>query len=265
MFPFPFFMPQSDSSSIYGILNTLGLTSNLKCAIDASKYSSGQTVVDLSGTQDFNLGATSGAESSDPGHTAGLDGYFSFDGGDFLRAQSQPAYASEFHKDNSLFSMGVVVYSPFTGVQGLVGTNANVTASHGVEFYITATDKMSIFVTNGGGTAALDITADSALTANAWQFAGITIDEAGSGFFYQNGAYNTVGASNTWVDNYSSPSSSAASNTIEIGAVGNAALPMESGSRIAMAFIFQGATLTKANFDSIYAAIKSKRPGYSLP
>ena len=94
-----------------------GLTTGLKLCLDkgdANSYASGQSWLDVSGNgYDFFLGATGGAEASDPTSNGTAGGrspeeYWSFDGVQFFRlASANPTWVNNFHKDNAKFTLAV--------------------------------------------------------------------------------------------------------------------------------------------------------------
>lgn len=261
----------SGDASLLGIIQSLGLSANLRLSLDAGALAtyggSGQVFADqTSGGYDFNLGATSGSEASDPtfnGSAGGLSAseYLSFDGGDFLRYGSANAiWMNNLHKNNAQFWCIGAFYIASLSEQGLFGTGIGGT-DVGCGLRLGSTGKPEFYVVKGGGGNALTSLADTAVNNNAWNIVGLSIDETGNGFHYLNGAYNQVSSSDTFSAVYSSPSASNATYTLEVGAWGNGSQPLPNNSRLGMFAIGEGGTLSKANFDALWGEIRGR---YSL-
>jgi len=252
------------------IIQDLSLDTNLQLCYDAgasaSYGGSGQTWTDLDGTQDLWFGADGSATTDDPtfnGSAGGLSNaeYMSGDGGDYFRAKAQPAFIENVHKNSAQWSGFVVLKQ--TGNVGLaiIGDTGS-TAASAIGFdWVLNSGKQQVTVATGVAAALFKVT-DTVVGANVWNVCGITVDEptgAGGGFFWKNKAYDQVSSADTWDATYSSPSSSSADYTFEVGAIGNANTIMANGSEIACLALWQGDVRTKADFDNIYDAINGER------
>lgn len=258
----------SSNLSLYEAIIAAGLTSNCKLVLDAgdaSSYSAGQSWLDRSGNgYDFFRGATSGSNTDDPTFTGSAGDltsstYWSFDGGDFFTYDTtNEAWMEALHKDNALFSLIASVYIPDAAVHGVFGTMGTATTNIGVRLQFTTVEKLQFIV--AGGASALNKTTDNAVSAGAWHIIGLSIDEAGGSvsFFYTDGGYSQVSASNTFDAAYLSPSSSSATYTMQIGAAGNNGFPLANTTRLGFLGIWQGTALSKANFDTLYASTKGR-------
>lgn len=248
------------------IITSLGLTSGRKLVLDAgdsSSYSgSGQSWLDLSGNgYDFFRGATSAATTDDPtfngsAGTLSAAEYWSFDGGDKFRYDTtNETWMQNLHKNNALFSLVCWFYLPdLTAMQGLFGTCSNSSLSNtGAQWIIDTSGNLYVQVLNGSGSSAAVIVGSTGVTASAWKFAAISVDEA---------ANTAVGVLNgtvaTTVSAYTSPSASNATYTAEIGATGNAIALMRNGGRIAQFAAWEGVALTQAQLLNIFTATRGR-------
>lgn len=243
--------------SLLQSLQSLGLTANLKLCLDAGDSSSysgaGQPWLDTSGNGfDFNRGATSGAEGSDPtfnGTAGGLSAseFMSFDGGDYFRYDSaNETWMHNLHKDNAALTAFFWAYG--AGTDSLCGTNGNVNTNIGMFLRAaTGTGNIQFQVTNGGAGAALSkTTAALGYTASQWNFVGITYDEAaGAGTINCNGTTEAVSGG------YTTPSAANATFTMELGARGNAQSLFAAGGRMGGLAMFDAA-LSAAQLMSIF-------------
>lgn len=248
-------------------LTNLGLTSNLKLALDAGDASSypgtGQSWLDTSGGgYDFFLGADGSATSSDPtfNGTAGLlsaGNYWSFDGGDwFTYDTTSEGWMDDIHQDNAVFTILSWIYmASFTGSPGVIG-NMTLTTEVGFSHSIAVTTGAPAFtVVNGSGIAKAISGTSVPVSLNTWSMVAISSTEAtgaNGAMFYTNGATQLANSA------YTSPSASAATNTLAIGAQKPAGTsPFTSGSRIAMLAVFSEA-LSSTQLDNIYNATRGR-------
>jgi hypothetical protein len=253
--------------SLHDAIVDASLTSGLLLCLDAATISSwpgsGQSWLDLSGNgRDFFRGADGSASTDDPTFNGSANGgsaseYWSTDAGDFFRYDAGvEAWQSALHQDNAAFTILATVYAP-TGATTfrVCGTQANDVGNPGIAYQIVdAIGAPRIQCLNGTG-AAISVAGDTSITADDWNFIGISLNEAtgaGGAFHYLNGAYNQVSAADTFTSTYTSPSAAAANFAMEIFAEGNATQKSSSGCRIAQLAIWSTA-LTKANLDSIFA------------
>ena len=248
------------------VISSLGLDNGLKLCLDAGdelSYRSGQKFLDRSGNgNDFFLGATSVATTDDPTvngspnlHTASE--YFTFDGSDFFRLDdTNPSWADNLHKNNAKFSLVAFVYTTaFSGLR-VFGT-ANLIDQIGFRYnYGTSGHFVTVF--NGSGSsAALALSGiGTAATDNAWQMCGVSLDEsvgAVGGFVHKNGSSAT-----TFTSTYSSPSASAATYAMEIGAAGNGQDPSNVNTRIGALAIWEGVQLTSTDYSNIWTKMRGR-------
>lgn len=247
------------------VLTDASLTTNLKLCLDAGDSASYDPSVQTNkwldrsgGGYDFFRGSGTGSDAADPTFTgiAGATGsYWAFDGGDYFTYDTtNEAWMQTIHKDNAIFSI-VAFYFPTVGVNGLIGNSAAVTG-----FQFINNSGISFQVDDAGGTT-LSVSGDSSVSNNAYHMAGISLNEAtgaGGGFLYLDGNYEQVSSSDTFNSTYSSPSISNASYTLQIAANGNAYIPVKASSRLAAVAVWQGTALTKANMDTIWAAMRGR-------
>ncbi len=264
----PLMMAGQGPLTLYDIIKERGLLTNLRICLDAGDIASydgsSQTWVDRSSNAySFFRGATSGAAADDPtfnGSAGGRRSYFSVDGDDIFRLnQSNPAAVNDIHKDNAAFTLFALMYPGSTAQVTLSGTNATSSASTGFWWYRSSSNIPTFVITKSvSGTPALSVTATTAMTASTWNAIAVSINEAGSsGFFWQNGAYNQVSASDTFNAAYATPSAGAASQTMGIFDAGSGSTPAASGDRIACFALF-GEALTKAQLDGIWSRLRGR-------
>jgi len=255
------------------ILTDLSLTGNLKLCLDAGdadSYTSGEKWLDTSGGgYDFMLGTETGSPSTgnEPAFTGTPGGlsigeYFDFVNGDelFVYDTTTEGWMDNLHQDSALFSLAGVVYHAGGGDSGIISTGVPGGGTANANFYIQGyNNKIRYQVQN----ASVLFTGDTAYTTSAWHFFGITIDEAtgaGGGFFYVDGAYDQVSASNTFDATYTTPSAAAADAPMAFGGFVTTNFA-PAGYRMACLAIVEGAIWSKANMDSIFAALG---PRFSL-
>lgn len=245
------------------MLQRLGLAGGLQVCLDAgdaSSYTSGQSWLDRSGNgQDFFLGADGSATATDPtfnGVAGALSSaeYFSVDGGDYFRYDtSNPSWVDAMHKDNALFSFACWAMPQGAAANGLFGTPGNNASNIGVQFLVNpANGNVTFQVANGTGSLALNAATNLGGVAGAWQFFALSVNEAGNVIRYRNGtSASSSGA-------YTSPSAAAATNVLEIGAMGNGQAPIANTGRIAQAMFWGGVALSLANLNAIFNATRGR-------
>ena len=250
----------------------LGLETGIKFTLDAAMSGSHKPgnnrwydVSNLlgstrSGGLNFYLGssATIGA-AEDPTWNGVENGgsaneFFSFDGGDrFDFDTSMPSWMDGLHKDGALFSAFTWVYLSSLGVaQSIFGTHGNNLAGHGAALIIAATNVVQFSANNGSGTAALQIGTGTIPLQVGWNAIGFSIHELSQRVnFFVNGTMKQ------FTNSYVGPSTSPATYRLQIGARGNANLPMAAGSRMASIAMWDQVELTPANFDEIFKYTRS--------
>lgn len=263
-----------NSSKLSTIISNAGLMTDLKLVLDAGDIASwpgsGTKWLDVSGAgDDFFRGAT-GSGSDTPSFN-GIPGscttseYWSVDGADFFRYDTtNAAWMETLHKDGAAFSILAVFYPNGTSDGSVFGTNGG--SGTGVGFRGRGGAAPNFYSLNAG-VVALNTVATTSFSAGSWYIIGLSINENGGNvsFFYQNGSYNQVAASDTFDAAYTLPAAGSATYAMEVFARGNGSSPFDTGSRVAMFAAWQGGTqLTKANFDTLRAAIDAARPGYGF-
>jgi hypothetical protein len=255
------------------VLTRLGLTTNLKLVLDAGDIASAASStpdkwLDVSGNgYDFFRGTGTGADAADPtfnGTPGSLSTgeYWSSDGGDnFTYDTTNETWMQNLHKDNAKFAVACWIYPINPG-----GANNNVIFGNnggsgginiGSHFVITSANLLQLRISNGPTTCLSAGT--QTVTPAQWNFVGMSIDESigANGFMtYLNGA------SALHTSTYTSPSAASATFTTQIGDRGNSNSPLPNTARMAFVAIWEGVTLTAAQFDGIYNATHSSMPQY---
>jgi len=256
--------------TLKNVLVNLGLTTNLKLCLDSgdiSGYVSGQSWLDTSGGgYDFFRGADINASTDDPTFN-GVSGsvtkneYFSYDGGDFFQYDTtNESWMDNLHKNNAIFSIVAFYYQDADLDQSAFFTTAQDNTEIGINFSHQASGggTFNLNVPNGVPGFALSVTGATDPADTAWHMASCSLNEAtgaAGGFLYLDGAYNQVAASDTFTSTYTTPSAAAATRTARIGWLVS---PDSAGQRIACIGVWEGTALTKANMDSIWAAMRSR-------
>jgi hypothetical protein len=251
-------------TTMFETIQRLGLTGNLELCLDAgdgSSYTSGQPWLDRSGNGfDFNRGATSGAEASDPTFNGSADArtlseYFSFDGGDYFTYDTtNETWMENLHKDSALFTIVSWVYVATAAANRPIfgNNNANAVLANGVALFVGAADIVT-FLCDKTGAICLNVSSSNTINEGAWNFISVSIDEAATtGFFRVN---DTV---TTFTSTYNVPTASNAANTTQIGAFGNNGAPLVSGCRIAELAAWEGTALTQAQVQNIHTATRGR-------
>jgi hypothetical protein len=254
------------------VARKLGLTDNLQLALDAGdtgSYSgSGQSWLDLSGNgYDFFRGATSSSEASDPtfNGTAGnlsSSEFWSFDGGDeFTYDSANETWMQNLHKAGAKYAVLTWVFVPASvgATQGVFGTNRGAqTVGTGVHLAMGSGGPGSrqYFIRSiNAGRPALDFNSGSNIySLSAWQLVGVSLDEAagvGGSYLVNNATFTS------FTGTYGSPSSGNASQTMQIGARGNASAPFASGMEMAM-FCMWSTNLTQSQVVAFFNATRAR-------
>ena len=243
--------------SLMDAILSAGLSSNLQLCLDAgdpiSYPGSGTKWLDRSGNgYDFFLG-TDGTTSAPTFVSAGRGSYWNMAGKFFRYDSTNETWMQNLHKDNAIWSF-VLIYYRAASASTHFGTDAGTTTG----IHVAGTNNFT--VTNATATV-ITKAGDLTPTANTWYFLGDSLTEAtgaGGGFLYANGAYNKVSGSDTFDSTYSSPASGNATATMEIGAEGNGANTSPANARLSCIAIWGGTAITKANMDTLYAALRGR-------
>ncbi len=261
--------------TLYNAIVKAGLTTGLRICLDAGDRLSydlaqadPQKWLDRSGNgYDFHLGLTGAAAADDPtfnGKAGDLSNktYFASDGGDaFDYDSANETWMNNLHLDNAVMSVVASIFPIASMTNVLFGT---INTNPGVHLRIDTAGKLAFRQSNAAGPQ-FDKTADVTMITNAWHIVGMTLDEAGganASFFYRDGAFNQAGAADAWNGAYTSPGGT--NNHFAIMAEGSDdttsfSQVAPSGMRLQF-FALWTTALTKANFDKLFAALRS-RPG----
>ncbi len=245
------------------MLRRLGLTAGLKLCLDAgdaASYSAGQPWLDRSGGgYDFNRGTTSGADATDPTFTGSAGGlssgeYWALDGGDlFTYDSANETWMDNIHKAGALFS-AVVWANPAAGAQALFGTSGNNAASIGAQVTINTTNgNVNFQIADGSGVLALNSSSNLGAAAGTWQMFAVSVNEAANTCIRLRNSTSGSGAGA-----YATPSSSAATNVMQLAAAGNAQIIMPNNSRLAQVMMWEGVALSLANLNAIFNATRGR-------
>lgn len=248
--------------------------------LDARNYGSGQTFsnacvdpADLSPqtSYDYFLGATSGAEATDPTfNSAGDASYFSFDGGDYFThslGATSTAFLKGLHKTGAVFSVelwfrfnGNAVQSSFfdSGTSDQGGSDM----SRGVIYTCTDTSFSGVgqqlrVKRDSAGANALTVTTTSSFVSGTTYMTGLSYRAGGESFFYRNGGYDPTSSGNVFTATLATPGTTDASNAPRIGARGDGANRVPSGTRLYRIALYNTA-LSKAEFDALWAASRGR-------
>lgn len=248
--------------------------------LDAQNYSSGQTFAnfvtnpaDLSAqtAYDYILGATSSAEATDPTFISdGSASYFSFDGGDYFThslGATSTAFLKGLHKTGAVFSLelwfrfnGNVAQSSYfdSGTSDQGGSDM----SRGLIY--TCTDSSFGGVgqqlrvkRDSAGANALSVTTTTSFVSGTTYMTGLSYQSNGDSFFYRNGDYDPTSSGNTFTATLATPGTTDASNSPRIGARGDGAFRVPSGSRLYRIALYNTA-LSKAEFDVLWQASRAR-------
>lgn len=254
------------AATFRNVIADLGLTSNLKLCLDAgdqSSYDGGTSWLDTSGNgYNFFLGATGGAEASDPTFRGALGSgdakntHFSFDSNNYFRYDTtSEAWMNNIHKNNAVFTLCAWVDFGGTGTNsGICGNN---TGGITVGFHWRkATGESPMFVVTNGTGSVISVTmvADVA-AAGTYTFLAISLTEAtgASGCFMQ--CQSTV---ETFTSTYTSPSAAAAGFTLDIGCGGNGSMRLPNNSRMSSFAAWEGTALSQASVNNIFNATRGR-------
>lgn len=255
---------QRPGDGLIQVLKTMGLSSNIKLCLDAGDPRSvvtGSQVnwLDLSGGgYDFNRGATSASEATDPTYngTVGKRSsgeYYSFDGGDYFTYDTtNETWMQNIHKDNAAVTVLCWYYTPtISVVQELAGDNDGI--STGFNFNVRSNNTLRFGILNAGAVVR-QLTSTGTISANTWTFLASSLNEASvnSGIMQVNGTQDTGLACD-----YVSPPSGNASLTMQIGALGSIYDPPEPGSRMGM-FAILDTNLSATQLNAVYNATRGR-------
>lgn len=262
--------PAGDLSTLWGILQSLGLDGNaIGCwdFNDPDSYGgSGQVLTDRSAAgYDFDFGADQTVEAGDPTFVSGPPAYVSFDGADQLEAtgNAKPAAIDALHQTGATGTIGVLMYK-VAGVTPIFD-NGQLTSQTGLAYFGNSSNQQRLTITNGASIV-MDVNTTAVIGAAAWHFIGVSWTAGGTGFFWKDEAYDPItGPSDTFTATYSSPSASAANSAMRCMAASSGSVPAPSGTLFGGAFILNAA-ISNTQMAAINSAIIANHPlGASLP
>lgn len=245
------------------VLTDATLTTNLKLCLDAGDSASYDPAVQTDkwldrsgGGYDFCLGSGTGVDASDPtfnGSAGSLQSYWSSDGGDrFTYDTTNETWMQSLHKNSAIFSCVFFVNSSASSEWPLFCTSDGGTTGILITLLF---GRLYLSVLNGTTTVLSADALNTALSEDRYHMIGVSLNEAtgaGGGFLYADGVYDQVGGSDTFNSTYTSPSAGNA------GITASCFYGAPTGSRIAAMAVWQGTALTKANMDTIWAAMRGR-------
>lgn len=257
--------PMSDA------LAQLGLSSGLQVCLDAGdsdSVASGTQAkwLDTSGNgYDFFRGADGSSTATDPTYN-GTPGnlspseYWSLDGGDYFRYDTtNETWMQNLHKAGTKFS-AAFWFKPGNAIDfSCMGTIGSGSVT-GTSLVFDETDDNSavrLLLYNGGSQA---LSAEL-LFPNSWDGSpNLTAGFLAASYDASTSTYNAhmSGTSKTTTAALSSPSSSSASQTLEIGALGNGVSASPANSRLLAAMIWSGVALSTAQMQQIFAYTRDR-------
>lgn len=256
----------SQRETLLEAIKNLGLTANLQLCLDSGDAASYDPAVqtakwlDTSGNgYDFFRGTSGSGDTAEPTFNGqagilSIAEYWSFDGGDyFLYDTTNETWMQNLHKNNALFTIFGIAYSPnLTSSQYMFATRGSTGVGMTANFVRGSTGKPLLFVANAAGTALL---VDSTLSPKntAWNSVGISVNEATS-----SGIFTVNNSSQTFTSTYTSPSTANAAATGTIGATGGGATPNPNNARLACLAIWEGIALTSTDLLNLHNAMAGR-------
>jgi hypothetical protein len=159
------------------------------------------------------------------------------------------------HKDNAKFTMCAWVYTPSLGTNiGYFGDRGSFTAGNqGIAFAKRNDDKLIGAVSVG--TTNVMILGHTVLMTVGWSFVAWGVDEPVGA----NGAFLQLnGTAEQYSSTYTTPPSTNATFTMQIGARGNADAITPSGGRMAAMCVWEGTKLTTQNTIDIFNLTRAR-------
>jgi hypothetical protein len=249
---------QSTSPYLYDIIQELGLTSNLVLCLDAadtrSYDGSSQTWTDIAAGNNFFRGDDGTSEAFDPAFngTAGVadEGtYFSSNGNDSFTETTTHSFAETWHKNNGLFTIAAVIYTP--GSQCEIFSNSGASFVRGIDFHITSSETLMVAhaTSDAGHQQSLStITA----TSSSYNFVAASFDEADLSLDF------VVNSSSENVAINGSTATSDSNASYKLGARGDLSVVMPSGMRYPCVAAWS-TDLSTAALGDIYTRLKARR------
>jgi hypothetical protein len=246
------------NKSFRAIIDDLGLSTGLQLCLDAGDIASypgsGQTWTDRSSSSShFLVGATAGAEASDPTFN-GIAGnlteseFWSFDGGDWftVATAANPAWIESFHKAGARFTVIAWVFIPvISAFYPIFGNNQDDLLQVGVNFWFRTTNEIKMGVNDGSGVEAWSHATTEQITATGWHFAAFSVSDGATGFFQLDGVQESAAVA------FATPSAASASFRTEIGSSGGSSSTFDNNTRLG-SFMMWNRALSAAEMMSLY-------------
>ena len=255
----------SSSLTMLEIVQTLGLTTNLKLCLDAgdaSSFTSGQSWLDRSGNgYDWFLGAGSGGSTDDPTFNGTVGGkskneYFSFSGDDcFTYDTANETWMNNIHKDNARFTLlwaflpggtNGTFWVDFGNAPGQAGFRA---------MWVSSGAELDVVVANAGANALVRTSSTLGMHTADWNIGMVSIDEAAGAsgsFFMGNGKVEIFDGT------YTLPNASNAVNTVQISANQGGSVQFPSGSRLTIFAAWEGVALMPGQAQSVFSVLRER-------
>lgn len=239
-----------------------GLGTNLVVCVDAGDFQSYSSTSSQSWVNRATAASAFALVSSPVfnGAIGYLPAYWSLNGLQYFTYQATNLSSVEtFHKDNASWSAFALVYFASQSLGTYFwGDAAN--AGVGMALAVDTSSRPVLVVTGTAGALVLAVTASAQLSPG-WHGFGVSVSEAmgaSGGFFYLDGAYSPiVGGASNFTATYASPSANNSANRLAIGAQGALSNLLPNGARLS-AVAFWAQAITKANFDTVWALVKSR-------
>lgn len=260
--------PQAGSNNrlLQGVANA-AQSANFELCLDAgalASYAGSGLWLDQSGQgNDFRLGSTTGADTTDPtfhgvAGAGSVNEYFSFDGGDYVEIASgvNPAFITNMHKAGGAFGLAEILYAP-TGTTSLVLlSDENGVGGVGIDLDFQST-QFRMIVLNGAGFV-FTTAVNGILPLDAWFSLQLSVAVG-----VPNGLILSINGAAVAVStaSYTSPSAGAATYPVRVGARGGGTAFTDNGVRCAAVGGWSRAP-SAADHAALHAQIKT---GFGLP
>lgn len=244
------------------LITSMALTSNLKLCLEAGDIASwpgsGTKWLDRSGGgYDFYLGPDA-TSSFDPifngvaGNQSRNEFWSSISCG-FTYDSANESWMNNIHKDSAKFSIALWQKTSTSSVDTYCGDD-RFSGNIGFHFFASL-GSLQFKVLGAAGSNVFTSSTLSLTAGDAWRFVGISVDEAANTYTLfkgDSGGFSSV----TGACTYSSPSASAAVNSLCIGDAGNQSSPATGKPNAAM--IWEQTTVPLASFEAMFNYSKFK-------
>lgn len=231
-------------------IRLLGLTANLRCCLDArvvaSYPGSGNKWLDLSGNGvDFFKGTDGTTAAPTFTGTAGMpSAYFLCNGSQYFTYDAaNESWMNAMHQSGNISTIVLIGLFVTTASTALMGTNGGLTSGTGFNHTMAATPTSLVSrVRNAGAQVMPSATSTLIIENSVYQYIGVNLDAPAGA---SGGYVRSSGGSGTFDSTYTTPAAGAASQTLQIGAVGGGLNIVSNLTRfVAVAFWQGGAAIT---------------------